>query len=148
MPVYPLLAILWAMVLLPPVVRRRLRHRDEKATLRRMQMRVVQPDELPPLQPPWESARPVRRTPAQRRRRVLAAIGAAVGVTLVVAVVVRSRLAWGAHLLTYDLLLAYLALLARSADYRAGRRRRPASFPRLAEVRAPAPVLLPAASSR
>ena len=97
---------------------------------------------------------PVRRTAAQRRRRVLAIIGVGMVGTLAAALVVGTRVAWGMHLLIYDVLIGYVALLARSRD-RAIRRldivpvlrsapvtpiRRPAPAPR------PAPALLQAAS--
>jgi hypothetical protein len=100
------------------------------------------------------STAPVRCTAAHRRRRVLAVIGTGMVATLVVALVVGTRVAWGMHLLIYDVLIGYVALLARSRD-RAIRRpalapglpsasvtaiRRPVPAPR------PAPALLHAAS--
>jgi hypothetical protein len=64
------------------------------------------------------SMAPIRPTAAQRRRRVLATIGVSIVGTLAVALVVRSRLAWGMHLLAYDVLIGYVGLLARSRDKR------------------------------
>jgi peptidoglycan/LPS O-acetylase OafA/YrhL len=65
-------------------------------------------------------ARPAPRlSPARRKRRVLKVIAFALMATLAVAVQQRTRLAWGMHLLVYDVLLAYLALIAR-ARQRAG----------------------------
>jgi hypothetical protein len=86
----------------------------------------------------------------------LAVIGTGMVATLVIALVVGTRVAWGMHLLIYDVLIGYVALLARSRD-RAIRRpvvvpelrtapvtaiRRPAPAP----APRPAPALLQAAS--
>jgi hypothetical protein len=97
---------------------------------------------------------PVRRTAAQRRRRVLAVIGSGMLATLAVALVVGTRVAWGMHLLIYDVLIGYVALLARSRDRAM---RRPVALPVLRSVPVapvrrpvpgprPAPALLHAAS--
>ena len=60
---------------------------------------------------------PARR-PASTRRRILYGLLGAMALTLVVAVVVRERLAWGVHLLVDDAFLAYVAWLARRAETR------------------------------
>ncbi len=158
MPVYPLLGLLWALVLLPPLLRRRVQSRGELAELDRIQL-CFAGSAVPATNDREDApAAPVRRTAAQRRRRVLAVIGFGMVATLAVAVVVGTRIAWGMHLLIYDVLIGYVALLARSRD-RAVRRplvvpvvapvlrsasvaplRRPAPAPR------PAPALLQAAS--
>ena len=156
MPVYPLLGLLWALVLVPPLLRRGVRHRGELAEFDRIRLCFV--GSAPTVSNDAEDGptAPVRRTAAQRRRRVLAIIGIGMMATLVVALVVGTRVAWGMHLLGYDILIGYVALLARSRD-RANRRpaliavpeprsasvapiRRPAPAPR------PAPALLQAAS--
>jgi len=120
--VYPLLAVVWALVLLPPMIRRRVRHRSELAELDRIRLCFVgastavshQMDDAP---------RPsVRRSATRQRRRVLAVIGAGMVATLAAAVIVRSRVAWGMHLLVYDVLIAYVGLLAHSRDKKAKRR--------------------------
>jgi hypothetical protein len=142
-PVYPLLGVLWALVLIPPLLRRRVRHRAELAEVKRIRLCFVG---LSPEVPPdrEETVAPVvRRTASQRRRRVLGVIGVGMVATLVVALVVRSRLAWGMHLLVYDVLIAYVSLLARSRDLKA--RYRPVLAPpvRTARARPPRPMRLP-----
>ncbi len=116
LPVYPLLALLWAIVLVPPMVRGRVRHRSELAEFDRIRLCFVGSTDVADPQRDESSAPAVRRTAAQRRRRVLAVLGVSIVATLVVAVLVGSRAAWGVHLLAYDVLIAYVGLLARSRD--------------------------------
>ena len=154
MPVYPLLGLLWALVLLPPLFRRGVRHRGELAEFDRIRLCFVGSATTATNDREESPIAPVRRTAAQRRRRVLAVIGVGMVATLAVALVVGTRVAWGMHLLIYDVLIGYVALLARSGD-RAIRRsdmvpelrsapvtpiRRPSPAPR------PAPAMLQAAS--
>ncbi len=115
MPVYPLLAVVWALVLVPPIVRRRVGHRAELAEFDRIRLCFVGSTATPSHTRDAVSAAPIRRSAAQRRRRVLRVIAAGMVATLVVALVVRTRLAWGMHLLIYDILIAYVALLAHAA---------------------------------
>jgi hypothetical protein len=150
--VYPLLAVLWALVLIPPLLRRRVRHRAELAEFKRIRLCFV--GSSPEISPDREEtvAPVVRRTASQRRRRVLRVIGVAMVATLVVALVVRTRLAWGMHLLVYDILIAYVSLLARSRELKA--RYRPVVAPpvrpphaRPTHARPPRPMRLPSPSS-
>ena len=154
MPVYPLLGLLWALVLIPPLLRRRVEHRGELAEFDRIQLCFAGSATTATNEREDAPTAPVRRTAAQRRRRVLAIIGIGMVATLGVALVVGTRLAWGMHLLIYDVLIGYVALLARSRD-RANRR--PVVVPRLRSVPTtdtyrtssparPAPALLHAAS--
>ena len=119
MPVYPLLALLWAMVLLPPMVRRRTRKRSEFPEFDRARLSFVGATDVVGHDRDEPSPAPVRRTATQRRRRVLALIAIAMVATLAVALVVGTRVAWGIHLLSYDVLIAYVGLLARSRDKQA-----------------------------
>ena len=66
-------------------------------------------------------AGPDGRSPAaaRRRRRIGVALLLLLAATLVVAVVVRNRLALGAHLLADDAFLGFVAVLARQAQARA-----------------------------
>jgi hypothetical protein len=123
--VYPLLAVLWAVVLVPPIVRRRVRHRAELAEFDRIRLCFVGSKVTPSHDRAHDldASKPaaVRCTATQRRRRVLAVIGVTMAATLVVAVVVGTRTAWGMHLLSYDILIGYVGLLARSRDHQARR---------------------------
>ncbi len=119
MPVYPLLALLWAIVLVPPIVRGRARRRVEFPEFDRARLSLVGAAEVTAHVPEEPVAPPVRRTATQRRRRVLAMIGISMVTTLAVALLAGTRLAWGIHLLSYDLLIAYIGLLARSRDRQA-----------------------------
>ncbi|HVF13673.1 MAG TPA: hypothetical protein VM942_03685, partial [Acidimicrobiales bacterium] len=122
MAVYPLLAVLWALVLVPPMVRRRVRSRAELAEFDRIRLCFVGSTTVPTHPRREGPPTPVRRTASQRRRRVLGLIGAGMIATLIVALFMRTRLAWGMHLLVYDILIAYVALLARSRDKQSSRR--------------------------
>jgi hypothetical protein len=126
--VYPLLAVLWALVLVPPMVRRRVRHRAELAEFDRIRLCFVGSKSAPSHDRAVAShdrdasqPAPARCSATQRRRRVLGVIGVTMAATLVVAVVVGTRTAWGMHLLSYDVLIAYVGLLARSRDHQARR---------------------------
>jgi hypothetical protein len=155
LPVYPLLALLWAMVLVPPMFRRRARHRSEFPEFDRVRLSVVGAVGVAGHERHDPSPPPVRRTATERRRRVLALIGIGMVATLAVALVVGTRLTWGIHLLSYDILIAYVGLLARSRDKKAIRvvaepRIQPLARARTRPLTAPAPVpqlvLLQAAS--
>ncbi|HVF15069.1 MAG TPA: hypothetical protein VM942_10745, partial [Acidimicrobiales bacterium] len=122
MAVYPLLAVLWALVLVPPMVRRRARSRAELAEFDRIRLCFVGSTTVATHPRREGPPTPVRRTASQRRRRVLGLIGAGMIATLIVALFMRTRLAWGMHLLVYDILIAYVALLARSRDKQSSRR--------------------------
>lgn len=148
MAVYPLLALLWAFVLVPPMVRRRLRNRAEFPEFDRARLGAVRTTPVAPQRRDEAPVAPVRRSATHRRRRILALIGVGIGATLVVALVLQTRLAWGMHLLAYDVLIAYVGLLARSRDKQPLRRRavapvarvRPASAVRRIPRAAPAPT--------
>ncbi|HEX7276252.1 MAG TPA: hypothetical protein VF244_02665, partial [Acidimicrobiales bacterium] len=116
MPVYPLLALLWAIVLVPPMVRRRAGKRSEFPEFDRARLSLVGAAEVSSHDRDEPVAAPVRRTATQRRRRVLALIGAGMVASLAVALIIGTRGAWAIHLLSYDLLIAYVGLLARSRD--------------------------------
>ncbi len=118
MPVYPLLALLWAIVLVPPIVRGRIRHRAELAEFDRVRLCFVGASDAVVHGLGRSSPPAVRRTAAQRRRRVLAVIGMGMVATLIFALIAGTRLAWGLHLLVYDVLIGYVALLARSRGKR------------------------------
>ena len=142
MPVYPLLALLWAIVLVPPMFRGRVRHRAELAEFDRI--RLCFAGSTDPVTQEWDEApvAPVRTSAAQRRRRVLAVIGALLVTTLAVALVTRTRVAWGMHLLAYDTLIGYVGLLARSSDKRPIRTPAVVAVP-LRSVPRPAPTAVP-----
>jgi hypothetical protein len=160
--VYPLLAVLWALVLVPPLVRRRIQTRAEFPEFDRMRLSLVGSTPTATKRRHEAPAPTVRRSATQRRRRVLALIGAGMIATLVAALVMRTRLAWGMHLLIYDVLIAYVALLARARDKQPVRRpvvvpaQRPVALapaprthrppPLPARFPAPQPSLLQAAS--
>jgi len=154
--VYPLLAVLWALVLIPPLVRRRTNNRAEFLEFDRMRLSFVGSSSPVSSQLPEATTAPARRSATQRRRRVLALIGTSMVATLVVALVMQTRVAWGAHLLIYDVLIAYVGLLARASDRQAGRRHAVAAversvpaapvhrLPHASDRRAPTPAALPA----
>jgi hypothetical protein len=146
--VYPLLAVLWALVLVPPLVRRRIQTRAEFPEFDRMRLSLVGSTTTATTRRPETPPPAVRRSATQRRRRVLALIGAGMIATLVAAIVMRTRLAWGMHLLIYDVLIAYVALLARARDKQTVRRPTVAPLGRPVSVaparRIPRPPALPA----
>ncbi len=142
MAVYPLLALLWAIVLVPPLVRKRAQRRAEFPEFDRVRLSRVSATETASHVRDDASPAPVRRTATQRRRRVLGVIGAGMVATLVVALVMRTRVAWGMHLLMYDVLIAYVGLLARARDPKTSRR---LIAPPAAAVR---PVLVPVTAAR
>ena len=122
MAVYPLLALLWALVLVPPLVRRRAQTRAEFPEFDRMRLSSVGAAKTASKPRDETATPPNRRSATQRRRRVLALIGTGMVATLVVALVMQTRVAWGMHLLAYDVLIAYVGLLARASDKQTGRR--------------------------
>jgi hypothetical protein len=103
-------------------VRGRVRHRSESAEFDRIRQCFVAFEGAPSRHRAEPSLPSSRRTPAQRRRRVLIGIVVAMVATLVAALVVGSRVAWGLHLLGYDVLIGYVGLLARSSDQKDKRR--------------------------
>ena len=157
MAVYPLLALLWALVLIPPMVRGRARNRSELAEFDRMRLCFVGSTVTPSHAPVAVLPTPIRRSATQRRRRVLAVLGASIALTLVAAVLLRTRMAWGMHLMTYNIVIAYVGLLAHARDQKAKRHHlaavpearslpvtRPYSIPRSARMPIPTPTPIPA----
>jgi hypothetical protein len=143
LPVYPLLALLWAMVLVPPMLRGRVRHRAELAEFDRIQLCFAGSADPVTQERDDATVAALRPTAAQRRRRVLAVIGATLVTTLAVALVVRTRVAWGMHLLAYDVLIGYVGLLARSRDKRPIRAPRTVVAAPVRQLPRPAPAGVP-----
>ena len=121
-PVLLILAVLWAAVLVPPVLRSRSETR--RGTVGDFTSRLGALNRLPsasrstdaqrerPLQAvPNARAAPAQVTPAQKRRRdVLIVLGGGAIVTLLLAVVARSPLLWASNIAADVLLAAYLSL--------------------------------------
>ncbi len=141
-----ILAVIWAAVLIPPLLRNRAQSRPadsisdfnrELAVLRRAGPRASRlassvPSGAPPVHrhvalvgspaasvaiPMLEGSRSLaRRTTRRRRRDVLMALLVAAGVTLVGGVVPSLRMLWLVHLVVDGLLAAYVALLIRQRN--------------------------------
>lgn len=140
MSVLVVLGLVWAAVLVPPMMRARAERRAEFIDSFRDQMGalgdkaragqalVAERDEAP---------RPRRVTsPVQRRRDILGGLlGAMIG-SLVLGAIPRLRMVWILHLFLLNLFIAYVALLAHN---RARADRRTAEDPSRA-ARAPAPL--------
>jgi hypothetical protein len=138
-----ILAILWAAVLLPPILRSRSQSGSPSGVADFMSRlgafgRSQQADPgLPPLQPMMGPVNgnggipgptgPVRvpggMTPAQRRRRdVLVGLLAGAGVTFLMALFANSIVFWGVHLVVDALLGGYVLLLLQHKSRRVERR--------------------------
>jgi len=119
MSVIVVLALIWAAVLIPPVVRNRAERRAEFIDSFRQQMGAfdsgkaaarVEPRPEPG-QPP--GPRPKRRvSPQQRRRDILGGLlGAMIG-SLVLGAIPSLRMVWVLHLFLLNLFIGYCSLLA------------------------------------
>ncbi len=103
MAVFLLLALIWAIVLVPPAVRV---HAARKEAF------LDSFDDGP------ATARPAlaRSAPVQRRRRIAGGLLAAMATTLVVGLLPTFRVCLVVHLFLVDSFLAYIALLAHTAS--------------------------------
>jgi hypothetical protein len=122
-PVLLILAVLWAAVLVPPVLRSRSETR--RGTVGDFTSRLGALHRLPspagsmgsPRERPLRAVPSARAAPApmsatqKRRRDVLIVLGGAALVTLLLAVVARNPLLWASHIAADVLLAAYLSLL-------------------------------------
>jgi hypothetical protein len=98
-----LLALIWAVVLVPPAVR---------ASAARKEAFLVSFGEVPVTAPPARA----RSRPVQRRRRIAGGLLAAMATTLVVGLLPTFRVFLVVHLFLVDSFLAYIALLAHAAN--------------------------------
>lgn len=121
MSVFIVLGILWAVVLVAPAVRARSRQRAEFSASFRRQMEAIGPPGTATATLTGVRPRP-QAVAARRRRGVVAALTAGMAASAVVGAVPGLRGVWAGGLVLFNLLLAYLALLARQHD-RAGRER-------------------------
>ncbi|HUR23282.1 MAG TPA: hypothetical protein VMZ73_05355 [Acidimicrobiales bacterium] len=140
MAVVLLLALIWAVVLVPPALR---------AQAARQQAFLLSigstSDAQPPGRPPVVSSLRV-----QRRRRIAGGLLVAMAVTLVGGLLPALRVLLVVHLFLVDSFIAYIALLARWADRDAAPAAQAAGSPQEAarrrwwsRVGTPAPAVLP-----
>ncbi|MFP5317150.1 MAG: hypothetical protein ACLGI2_02520 [Acidimicrobiia bacterium] len=118
MSVIVVLALIWAAVLIPPLVRNRAERRAEFIDSFRQQMGAFDSGKAaaqvePRRQPGRTSPRPKRRvSPQQRRRDILGGLlGAMIG-SLVLGAIPSLRLVWVLHLFLLNLFIGYCSLLA------------------------------------
>lgn len=111
MSVFVVLGLIWAGVLIPPLVRSRTRQRAEFIDSFRSQMGTLGTKAEQP-------AAGVRRGggPARRRREVLAGLLTGTAAALVLSLLPALRAAWVGGLFLFDTLLVYVALLVRARD--------------------------------
>jgi hypothetical protein len=126
--VFVVLGLIWAAVLVPPVLRARAERRAEFIDSFREQMgalgkkaRAARPVE--PIRAGVHIRRPVN--PMKRRRDILGGLlGALIG-SLVLGAVPSLRMVWVLHLFLLNLFIGYLALLAHQRRHVRARARRP-----------------------
>ncbi len=167
MPVLIILAVLWAVVLVPPLLRsRRQRTADSIVDFnykldvlgrtndpRRRRRPLSQSEGMPtaaldgravmtPVAPPARSSAALRS--AKRRREVFQVLGAAFVVTLLLATAVQSPVAWALQIFVDILAAAYIALWAWARSLQADRLDKVRYIP---ELRVPELALRRSASS-
>lgn len=115
MSVMVVLALIWAAVLIPPIVRNRAERRAEFIDSFRQQMGALDSGKAAARVEPRPQAgpRPKRRvSPQQRRRDILGGLlGAMIG-SLVLGAIPSLRLVWVLHLFLLNLFIGYCSLLA------------------------------------
>lgn len=119
MSVMVVLALIWAAVLIPPIVRTRAERRAEFIDSFRQQMGALDSGKAAARVAPRAAAsragesRPKRRvSPQQRRRDILGGLlGAMIG-SLVLGAIPSLRLVWVLHLFLLNLFIGYCSLLA------------------------------------
>jgi hypothetical protein len=102
--VFLVLALIWAVVLVPPVVRV---HQARKQAF--LGSFAWLPDDAPPPPPPRSSS-------VQRRRRIAGGLLLAMAATLLVGLLPTFRVLLVVHLFLVDSFLGYIALLAHQAN--------------------------------
>jgi predicted lipid-binding transport protein (Tim44 family) len=153
--VFVVLGLIWAAVLLPPILRARAERRAEFIDSFRAQMgalgkkaRAEKP--APPVDAAPRAPR-VRRpvNPMKRRRDIVGGLLGALMGSLVLGAVPSLRMVWVLHLFLLNLFIGYLAVLAHQRRHlRPRRRARAARLGRAAAaVPMPEPVLAPALRS-
>ncbi len=146
MSVFVVLGLIWAAVLVPPVLRARAERRAEFIDSFRVQMGALGKKARPEVQVARPSRAPGPRpvNPVKRRRDILGGLlGAMIG-SLVLGAIPSLRAVWVLHLFLLNLFIGYLALLAHQR--RQFRVRRPVEA-RRAQARVQKPVLTPALRS-
>ncbi len=153
MPVLIILAVLWAVVLLPPILRSRSQHHSADSIvdfnykldiLRRTNgtRRSLRRHASVPVAPGVRGDAAMRS--AKRRRDVMRTLGIAVLATLLVALLAGSGLAWGLQIFVDVLAAAYLALWAWARNLQADHAEKVRYMP---ELRTPELALRRSASS-
>ena len=156
MSVLVVLALIWAAVLIPPVLRARAERRAEFIESFRDQMGALGNKAERCMESEAESRRRRRASPVKRRRDIVGGLlGAMIG-SLLLGAVPSLRIVWVLHLFLLNSLIAYLALLAHQRGLAMRRQGRP--VPAMARSAKPAraplpgkvsePVLSPALTSR
>ena len=150
---FVVLGLIWAAVLLPPILRARAERRAEFIDSFRAQMgalgrkaRAEKP--VPAVEvAPRASRVPRPVNPMKRRRDILGGLlGAMIG-SLVLGAVPSLRMVWVLHLFLLNLFIGYLAMLAHQRRHLRPRRRAARAARAATEVPMPEPVLAPALRS-
>ncbi len=155
MSVLVVLGVIWAAVLIPPVLRARAERRAEFIESFRDQMGALGHKAERCMESELEARRRRRATPVKRRRDIVGGLlGAMIG-SLMLGAIPSLRVVWVLHLFLLNTFIGYLALLAHQRGLAlrrqgravaANRTQRPApGRRRAAEAK---PVLSPALSSR
>ena len=135
MSVFVVLGLIWAAVLLPPVVRARAARREKFIDSFREQMGALDNQKARATEIDRKARKAVRVkrriSPAQRRRDILGGMLGALMGSLVLGLFPSLRMVWVLHLFLLNMFLGYVALLAH---------RRNLALRRVRVRRAPAPA--------
>jgi hypothetical protein len=146
MSVLVVLGLIWAAVLIPPVLRARAERRAEFIDSFRQQMGALGANagRVSRLEAESEARRRRMVSPVKRRRDILGGLlGAMIG-SLVLGFIPSLRMVWVLHLFLVNTFLGYVALLAHQR--RVVHRRRSASLPKAGYVRRRDPARPPQAA--
>ncbi|MDQ3979037.1 MAG: hypothetical protein M3314_05730 [Actinomycetota bacterium] len=155
MSVLVVLGLIWAAVLIPPVLRARAERRAEFIESFRDQMGALGNKAERCMESEDQSRRRRRASPVKRRRDIVGGLFGAMIASLVLGALPSLRIVWVLHLFLLNTLIGYLALLAhqrglamRRQAWGVARPVRKAHVPGRQRRRVVEPVLSPALTSR
>ena len=141
------LGLIWAAVLVPPILRARAERRAEFIESFREQMGALGGKAERCMETERDARRRRRAIPVKRRRDIVGGLlGAMIG-SLVLGAIPSLRMVWVLHLFLLNTLIGYLSLLAHQRGLALRRQGRAVAAPRQRRVRE-RPVLAPALTSR
>ena len=128
MSVLIVLSLIWAAVLIPPVLRARAERRSEFIESFRDQMGALGHKAERCMESERETRRRRRASPVKRRRDIVGGLLGAMLGSLLLGAVPSLRMVWVLHLFLLNTFIAYLALLAHQRGLAMRRQRRPAAI--------------------